>query len=47
MRDDAVKTRIDRVVDHIQANPGSRLLVGELAEIACFWEFHFNRVFQG
>jgi AraC family transcriptional regulator len=46
MTDTVHKTRIDRVVDYIQANLGSELTVKGLSAIACFSEFHFSRIFK-
>ena len=43
---DAYSTRIGRAVDFIQANLGADLSVKQLADLACFSEFHFNRVFR-
>ncbi len=37
---------INRVVDHIQANLDADLSVKKLSAIACFSEFHFNRIFK-
>ena len=44
--EDFPNNRIDRVVDYIQANLGDRLTVARLAGIACFSQFHFNRLFK-
>ncbi len=44
--DKSYQNRIDRVVDHIQANLASDLSVKQLSKIACFSEFHFSRVFR-
>ncbi len=46
MIDIAHQNRIDRVVDHIQANLESGLTVKGLSEIACLSEFHFSRIFK-
>ncbi|WDP92154.1 MAG: AraC family transcriptional regulator [Desulfobacter sp.] len=46
MVDAAHKNKIDRVVDHIQANLDSKLTVKDLSRIACFSEFHFSRIFK-
>lgn len=40
------QSRIDRVIDYIQANLDEELTVEQLAELACFSEFHFNRIFK-
>ncbi len=40
------KNRINRVVDYIQANLDTSLSIRRLSEIACYSEFHFNRVFK-
>lgn len=40
------KNRINRVVDYIQANLDTSLSIRHLSEIACYSEFHFNRVFK-
>jgi AraC family transcriptional regulator len=39
------RERINRVLLHLQSNPGSPLSVEELARIACFSPFHFHRLF--
>ena len=39
--------RVNRVVDHIERNLGRPLPVAELARIAHFSPFHFQRVFHG
>jgi len=38
--------RINRVVDYIQSNLDAPLSIGDLSKVACFSEFHFNRVFK-
>ena len=38
--------RINRVVDHIEANLHRRLTLGELARVASFSPYHFHRVFS-
>ncbi|MFH0781786.1 MAG: AraC family transcriptional regulator [Pseudomonadota bacterium] len=40
------KNRINRVVDYIQTNLDTPLSVKQLSKIACFSEFHFNRIFK-
>src|ERR1700741_1846992 len=37
--------RIDRVIDHLRANLHRPVKLAELAEVACFSEFHFHRIF--
>jgi AraC family transcriptional regulator len=37
--------RIDRVIDHLRANLDRPVKLAELAEVACFSEFHFHRIF--
>jgi len=37
--------RINRVLLHLQENPGAALSVEQLARIACFSPFHFHRLF--
>lgn len=37
--------RLNRVLDHIRADPGGAHTVDSLAAIACFSPFHFHRVF--
>jgi AraC family transcriptional regulator len=37
--------RIDRVIDHLRANLDRPVKLKELAEVACFSEFHFHRIF--
>jgi AraC family transcriptional regulator len=43
---DSYHNRINRVVDYIQANLDRPLSVEKLCDIACFSEFHFNRIFK-
>ena len=48
MRTDTVRDhreRINRVLLHLQNNPGAPFSVEELARIACFSPFHFHRLF--
>lgn len=40
------QARINRVIDHIEANLGRELGLGELARVACFSPFHFHRIFR-
>jgi AraC family transcriptional regulator len=40
------KNRINRVIDYIQANLDTPLSINRLSKIACFSEFHFNRIFK-
>jgi AraC family transcriptional regulator len=40
------KNRINRVIDYIQANLDSPLSISQLSKVACFSEFHFNRIFK-
>ncbi len=40
------RTRIDRVVDHIQRRPGSDLSLASLAKVAHFSPYHFHRLFK-
>ena len=40
------KNRINRVVDYIQANLDFPLSISQLSKVACFSEFHFNRIFK-
>ncbi len=40
------QARVDRVIDHIQRYLDQELTVAQLAELACFSEHHFNRVFK-
>src|SRR3984885_10898307 len=37
--------RIDRVIDHLRENLHRPVKLGELAQVACFSEFHFHRIF--
>lgn len=37
--------RIDRVIDHLRANLHRPVKLAELANVACFSEFHFHRIF--
>jgi AraC family transcriptional regulator len=37
--------RIDRVIDHLRANLDRPVKLAELANVACFSEFHFHRIF--
>src|SRR5271170_5191860 len=37
--------RIDRVIDHLRANLHRPVKLTELANVACFSEFHFHRIF--
>jgi AraC family transcriptional regulator len=39
-------TRINRVIDHLNANLRSAYSLDELAEVACFSPYHFHRVFK-
>ncbi len=39
--------RVNRVVDHIQANLDADLSLAKLARIACFSPYHFHRIFCG
>jgi AraC family transcriptional regulator len=39
------KSRINRVIDYIEANIGGELSLKELAEVAHFSPFHFHRIF--
>lgn len=38
--------RIDRVIDYIRENLDRQVKLEELAEVACFSEFHFHRIFS-
>jgi AraC family transcriptional regulator len=38
--------RIDRVIDHIRGNLDRPVKLAELADVACFSEFHFHRIFR-
>ncbi len=37
--------RIDRVIDHLRDNLHRPVKLAELADVACFSEFHFHRIF--
>jgi AraC family transcriptional regulator len=37
--------RIDRVIDYLRANLDRQVKLAELANVACFSEFHFHRIF--
>jgi AraC family transcriptional regulator len=37
--------RIDRVIDYLRANLHRPVKLAELAQVACFSEFHFHRIF--
>ena len=37
--------RIDRVIDYLRRNLDRPVKLGELANVACFSEFHFHRIF--
>ncbi len=37
--------RIDRVIDHLRENLHRPVKLAELADVACFSEFHFHRIF--
>jgi len=37
--------RIDRVIDHLRENLDRPVKLAELANVACFSEFHFHRIF--
>lgn len=37
--------RIDRVIDHLRENLDRQVKLEELAQVACFSEFHFHRIF--
>src|SRR5271167_3252842 len=41
----AYAQKIDRVIDHLRANLDRPVKLTELANVACFWEFHFHRIF--
>ena len=41
------RTRIDRVIAHIDGHLGEDLSLAQLAQIACFSEYHFHRLFRG
>jgi AraC family transcriptional regulator len=38
--------RINRVIDHLRGNLDRQVKLEELAEVACFSEFHFHRIFS-
>ena len=38
--------RINRVVDYIQTHLDTPLKIDDLSKVACFSEFHFNRIFK-
>ena len=38
--------RIDRVIDYLRANLDRQVKLKELAQVACFSEFHFHRIFS-
>jgi AraC family transcriptional regulator len=38
--------RINAVIEYIQNNPGRKIMLKELADIAHFSEFHFHRIFR-
>ena len=38
--------RIDRVIDYLRRNLDRPVKLAELADIACFSEFHFHRIFR-
>jgi AraC family transcriptional regulator len=42
----AYTQRIDRVIDHLRANLHRPVKLAELADVACFSEFHFHRIFR-
>jgi AraC family transcriptional regulator len=37
--------RIDRVIDYLRGNLHRRVKLAELADVACFSDFHFHRIF--
>jgi AraC family transcriptional regulator len=39
-------SRVNRVIDYIEANISKDLSLGELAEVAHFSTFHFHRIFR-
>jgi len=41
----AYAQRIDRVIDYLRENLHRPVKLGELADVACFSEFHFHRIF--
>ncbi len=44
--DEFYKNRVNRVVDYIQANLETNLSLKQLSAVACYSEFHFNRIFR-
>ena len=38
--------RIDRVIDYLRANLDRQVKLAELANVACFSDFHFHRIFR-
>ncbi len=38
--------RIDRVIDHLRRNLDRPVKLAELANVACFSEYHFHRIFS-
>jgi len=38
--------RIDRVIDYLRGNLDRPVKLAELADVACFSEFHFHRIFR-
>ena len=38
--------RINKVIDYIEVNLNSKLLLAELAEVAMFSKYHFHRIFK-
>jgi AraC family transcriptional regulator len=38
--------RIDRVIDYLRGNLDRPVKLAELANVACFSEFHFHRIFR-
>ncbi len=46
MMDNFYKNSINRVVDYIQENLGTELTLKQLSTVACYSEFHFNRIFR-
>src|SRR5277367_2842601 len=41
----AYAQKIDRVIDYLRGNLDRRVRLAELADVACFSEFHFHRIF--
>ena len=41
------QVRINRVIEHIDANLSEDLSLEQLAGVACFSEYHFHRLFRG